>query len=139
MVWNQSTRPVSGVIITKTWGEQISDAIAQIAKDLYISPLNNGVDDPGNAGLGNLSQPIEKALPICEGIATTAGTTGTLIDLPESIPVDDYRVLLCWQEDPGLGSGDLFVTKTQDDFTIKNSGLTTGKKVAYFVTKGLTV
>ena len=72
------------------------------------------------------------AIATDEGITTSNGTTGQVITLNAAVStVDDYAVELDWQEDPGPNAGYLYVTKTTTNFTICNSGTTTGKKIHY--------
>ena len=69
-----------------------------------------------------------------DGIITSNSTTGQTITLITGVSdVDDYAVELYWQEDPGPNSGHLYPVKTTSNFTIKNSGTTTGIKVYYRV------
>ena len=72
------------------------------------------------------------AIATDDGITTSNSTTGQTITLNTAVSdVDDYAVELHWQEDPGPNSGYLYVEKTTTNFTIKNSGTTTGKKIYY--------
>lgn len=67
-----------------------------------------------------------------EGVTTSNSTTGQTITLNTAVSdVDDYAVELHWQEDPGPNSGYLYVVKTTSNFSIRNSGTTTGKKIHY--------
>jgi hypothetical protein len=67
-----------------------------------------------------------------EGITTSNSTTGQVITLNAAVStVDEYAVELHWQEDPGPNAGYLYVVKTVSQFTVCNSGTTTGKKIHY--------
>ena len=67
-----------------------------------------------------------------EGITTSNGTAGQTITLNTAVSsVDDYAVELHRQEDPGPNAGYLYVVKTTTNFSIRNSGTTTGKKIHY--------
>lgn len=100
------TTPVTQTVIASTWG---------IAVAAWITTLS-------------------KLVPVVEGIATSNGSTGVEVSLGETFAsVDDYRVFHSWQEDQGDGSGDIVIEKSASSFLIKNSGLTTGKKIAYWV------
>ena len=125
-VWSWLNNAVRGYPITKAWGDERSNAIAQLAKDIYESPSND------NDGLANLAYPIQKLVPVAEGLVVSAGPTGVEISFATAFAsVDDYRVYLTWQGDPGSGSGDLYPVKSLDKVMICNAGSATGIKIAY--------
>lgn len=125
MAWSWTNTNAAGETVTPAWGTERSNAVKQLAADIYETPVNGG------DGAANLDYPLERLCPIVDGIATTAAG-GVAVALGVTLgSVDDYRVELAYQEDPGNDSGDLFVVKTTSGFTIKTSGNNSGIKVAY--------
>lgn len=125
MSWTWANTNEAGETVTPAWGTERSNAVKQLAADIYENPANDG------DGSANLTYPLERLCPIIDGIATTTAG-GVAVALGVTLgSVDDYRVELTYQEDPGNESGDLFVVKTTSGFTIKTSGNNAGIKVGY--------
>ena len=130
MAWTWTNSNALKTVITVAWADEVKNGVKQLAADLYINPTNGG------DGAADLAYPLEKLMPLVDGIATTVADTGVEIELGETMGgVDEYRVSLAWQEDPGDDSGDVWVEKQTDRFAIKISGGTGGKKIGYSAIK----
>lgn len=130
MAWTWTNSNALKTVITVAWADEVKNGVKQLAADLYINPTNGG------DGAADLAYPLEKLMPLVDGVDTSAGSTGVAITLPGGLgftSVDDYIVEQpTWQEDPGESQGELIVTdKTTTGFKIKNTGTGTGKKFGY--------
>lgn len=130
MAWSWSVGNLINTVIAVAWGDERSNAVKQLANDIYITPANDG------DGAGNLSNPLEKLAPVYTGEVTGNSTTGATVSFPlggyTPAAATDYEVQLTWQEDPG-GNGIPYVAKSTGSFSIKHSGSVTGKKIGYTV------
>lgn len=132
MAWTWTNGNVAGTTVLPAYGDERSNAIKQLAADLYSAPANGG------DGAGQLDYPLQELCPLADGIGTTA-EAGVEVALSEEMDaVDDYRVEFDWQEDPGDDSGELYAVKETDKFTVFNNGSGYGKKFGYCAKKVVT-
>jgi hypothetical protein len=118
--------------ISPAWGDEVKNAIKQLAADIYTTPTNAG------DGSAQRTAPIENSLPVATGHANGNGTTGTTVTLPVGFSpasVDVYEVIgLSWQGDPG-GNGNIWVEKTTSNFVIKHYGAKLGVRISYQIVR----
>lgn len=130
MAWSWSVGNLINTVIAVAWGDERSNAVKQLANDIYITPVNDG------DGAANLSNPLEKLAPVYTGEVTGNSTTGVTVSFPlggyTPAAATDYEVQTSWQEDPG-GNGVPFVVKSTGSFSVRHYGTQTGKKIAYSV------
>ena len=130
MAWTFSVANLINTVIAVAWGDERSNAIKQLANDVYIAPANDG------DGAANLANPLEKLAPVYSSDVSGNSTTGTTVSFPQGgytpAAATDYEVQLTWQEDPG-GNGIPYVVKSTGSFSIRHAGSATGKKIGYTI------
>lgn len=128
-----------GAALDPEWGDQVKNAIIQLANDVYATPSRT----PDGAGL--LASPVQQLAinakqVLLEGETAPAGPDGFTIDLTALglAGTGSYKVLMAYEGDPGPGAGYLWAVKNSaTQATIHNSdaGADAGCVVSWAIIK----